>query len=98
MMNRALPLHWQASHHLFRMSRFDETCTALLDQLRLLKATPAAPISLYDIGVPLVAAGFTEDEIFHALLQLQHDKAIELIEGNRLRVTPGTPGAGAPSL
>jgi len=69
------------------MNRFDDTRAAIMDQLRLLKATPATPISLYDIDVPLDRAGFTQDEIVSALFQMQDDKDIELITGNRLRVT-----------
>jgi len=58
-----------------------------LDLLRTLEAKPSTPISLYDIGAPLVGAGFTQDEIVNVLFQMQDDKDIELIAGNRLRVT-----------
>ena len=68
------------------MSRHEQTKTAILDRLKELNVDPTNPISLYEIGVPLVSAGYTEDEIFHALNGLIDDRVVELISGNRLRV------------
>lgn len=45
-----------------------------------------AILDLYDIGQPLVAQGFTETEILDVLIKLTHQKVIELLPGNRLRV------------
>lgn len=69
------------------MTRLEDTRAAIVHQLSLLKAKADKPISLFDIGIPLSAAGFTLDEIVDALFQLQRDKDIELITGNHLRVT-----------
>ena len=41
-------------------------------------------INVYDIGVPLIAAGFTQDEIVEVLNALEQDKIITLSPGNRL--------------
>ncbi|WP_245494684.1 hypothetical protein [Rhizobium ruizarguesonis] len=45
------------------MSRFEETETALTDRLRALKMKPDMTVNLFDIGVPMNAAGFSQDEI-----------------------------------
>ncbi|AYG76798.1 MULTISPECIES: hypothetical protein [Rhizobium] len=67
------------------MSRFEETEIALTDKLRSLKLKPDMMINLFDIGVPLTAAGFTQDEIMAVLVALEQDKVIEFAPGNRLR-------------
>lgn len=41
-------------------------------------------INVFDIGVPLTATGFTQDEIMEALYALEQDKIIPLLPGNRL--------------
>jgi hypothetical protein len=66
------------------MSRFDETEAALIDRLRTLKAEPEKTINLFDIGVPMNVAGFTQDEIMAVLFALEQDKIIAFAPGNRL--------------
>ncbi|MEY9534700.1 hypothetical protein ABIA19_004553 [Sinorhizobium fredii] len=66
------------------MSRFTETETALFERLRALKALPDMSINVPDIGVPLTAAGFTQDDIVEVLYALEQDKIIALLPGNRL--------------
>ena len=63
-----------------------ETPDALLEQLRLLNARPDKPISMFDIGVPLIGLGYTQDQILTALFYLESKKTIELLPGNRLRL------------
>ena len=64
-----------------------ETIDALLEQLRSLDAKPDQPISImYDIGMPMIAAGYTQDQILNALFYLENKKTIELLPGNRLRL------------
>ncbi|WP_104668264.1 hypothetical protein [Ensifer adhaerens] len=66
------------------MSRFTETETALIERLLALKALQDMSINVFDIGVPLIAAGFTQDEIVEVLYALEQDKIITLLPGNRL--------------
>ena len=66
------------------MSRFDDTETALLERLRTMKAKPEMKINLFDIGVPLNASGFSQDEIMKVLFALEQDKIIAFASGNRL--------------
>ncbi|AGB73700.1 MULTISPECIES: hypothetical protein [Rhizobium] len=73
------------------MSRFEETEIALTDKLRSLKLKPDMMINLFDIGVPLTAAGFTQDEIMAVLVALEQDKIIEFAPGNRLRLLKRLP-------
>jgi hypothetical protein len=42
------------------------------------------PVSLYEIGAPLVAQGFTEDEISYTLYVVKDEGVLDLIQGNRL--------------
>ncbi|MGO7674853.1 hypothetical protein ACC685_33360 [Rhizobium ruizarguesonis] len=69
------------------MTRHDETKAAIVALLREIEADPAKPLSLYDIGVPLVPKGYTQDELVSALYALQAEGVISLIEGNRLQVS-----------
>ena len=62
--------------------RKQETRTALMALLPRAHAVR----NLYDIGQPLVAQGFTETEILDVLINLTHQKLIELLPGDRLRV------------
>ncbi len=55
-----------------------------MDLLRDLKVTPEKPLSLYDVGVPLVPRGYTQDELVDALFGLKSQGLIDLISGNRL--------------
>lgn len=73
------------------MSRFEDTETALLERLRALKAKPEMTINLFDIGVPLTAAGFTQDEIMAVLSALEQDKIVAYGRGNRLLILKELP-------
>lgn len=64
---------------------------AIVDLLRRMKATPEVPNSLYDIGVPLVDDGFSQNAILNGLYKLQSERIIELIDGNRLRLVKALP-------
>jgi hypothetical protein len=44
-----------------------EPTDALLEQLRLPNAKPDMPISMFDIGIPLIGLGYTQEEILNAL-------------------------------
>lgn len=54
---------------------------AILDQLADLPDV----ISMYAIGVPLVTAGYTQDELVSALYGLQREGRIEILAANGLR-------------
>lgn len=67
----------------------DQTVTAVLDLLRSLDAPVGAAISLYQVGVPLVAKGYSESELASAVDQLIHDRVIEMVPGtNAVRFRP----------
>ena len=68
------------------MAYQDDIQAVLIDLLVSLEADPAVPISLYEIGPPMVDRGHTEEEILNGLFDLQGRKVIELLSGNRLRV------------
>jgi len=53
-----------------------EMADAILEQLRLLHANPDRPISLYAIGVPLIGAGYSQDQILNALLYLESTRKL----------------------
>ncbi|UXT53234.1 hypothetical protein FY136_28655 (plasmid) [Agrobacterium tumefaciens] len=73
------------------MSRFVETETALLERLRALKAAPDMAINLFDIGVPMNAAGFSQEEIMAVLDALEQEKAVAYVPGNRLQILKALP-------
>ncbi|AYM66173.1 hypothetical protein G6L68_25145 [Agrobacterium fabrum] len=73
------------------MSRFEETETALIERLRALKAAPDVSINLFDIGVPMAAAGFTQEEIMQVLDALEQDKLVAYGPGNRLHILKPLP-------
>ncbi|NKK58815.1 hypothetical protein GFM44_23230 [Rhizobium leguminosarum bv. viciae] len=73
------------------MSRFEETEIALTKRLRALKIKPDTSVNVFDIGVPLNATGFTQDEIMAVLTALEQDKIIEFVPGNRLRLVKPLP-------
>lgn len=77
------------------MSRFTETEAAVLDRLRALKAKPDVTINLFDIGVPLSAAGFTQEEMISVLDALEQDKVIAYGPGNRISILKELPEASA---
>ena len=41
-------------------------------------------INVLDIGVPLTAVGFTQEEIMEVLNALEQDKTVTLLPGNRV--------------
>ncbi len=64
------------------ITRYQETRTAVMALLPRVNAV----LNLYDIGQPLIAQGFTETEILDILINLTHQRFIELLPGNQLRV------------
>lgn len=65
---------------------------ALIDVLRDINATPEQPIEMYAIGIPMVLERkFTEDDVYHALMWLQSQGVIKLMEGNRFSVVKALP-------
>ncbi|MBY5346024.1 hypothetical protein [Rhizobium leguminosarum] len=68
------------------MSRFAETETAVLGRLRALKAAPDVSINLHDLGSPMRAAGFSQDEVTAVLDALEQDKVLSYGPGNRLLI------------
>lgn len=75
------------------MSRFSETEAALLERLRAMKAKPEMSINVFDIGVPMIAAGFSQDEIMNVLLAFEQDRMIALVPGNRLLMLKELPAS-----
>jgi hypothetical protein len=73
------------------MSRFEETEIALLARLHALKAKPEMTINMFDIGVPMSAAGFSEVEIMAVLDALEQDKVVAYVPGNRLLILKELP-------
>lgn len=67
------------------MERDEQVRSALFDQLRAHDAAPDNPINLLTIGPALVYAGYSQEEIVHALFFLEAEKRIELLPGNRVR-------------
>jgi hypothetical protein len=51
----------------------------------LLDVKPDTPISIFEFGVPLIGAGYSQDEIPNGLFYLQSEKKIEMVTGNRKR-------------
>jgi hypothetical protein len=68
------------------VNRRETTRMAILDYLRSTKATPTAPLDLHHVTTSLVGSGFTQEEIVRALFSLYHDRVIELMDGNFVRV------------
>lgn len=73
------------------MSRFEDTEAALLERLRALKAKPEMTINLFEIGVPMSAAGFIQDEIMAVLDAFEMDRLIAYGPGNRLVILKELP-------
>jgi hypothetical protein len=63
-----------------------EAIEAVLEQLRALNAKPDTPISIFDIGIPMIGAGYSQDRILNALYYPESKKQIELLPGNRLKL------------
>jgi hypothetical protein len=66
------------------LTRSDEIKLAVIALLRSKGLEVNVPVSLYEIGAPLVAQGFTEDEILYALYAVKEQGVLDLIQGNRL--------------
>ncbi|WP_276118306.1 hypothetical protein [Pararhizobium qamdonense] len=64
---------------------------AIIELLHEIGATTAKPVSCFDIGVPLVAKGFTEMEVLNGLLRLQGEGLFDFVGGNRLRLVKALP-------
>lgn len=73
------------------MSRFEETEIALLARLHAMKAKPDMTINMFDIGIPLSAAGFTQEEIIAVLDALEQEKLVAYGPGNRLAILKELP-------
>ncbi|MBB3398783.1 hypothetical protein [Rhizobium sp. BK060] len=73
------------------MSRFEVAEAAVTEKLRALKLKPEMTINLFDLGVPLNAAGFSQEEIIAVLYALEQDKLLEFAPGNRLRLLKRLP-------
>jgi hypothetical protein len=65
------------------MNRYEEVWGDLIE---ILQGLGTEPTSLYAVGVPMVAKGFTQDEVLNVIMALEREKRIELLPGNRLRV------------
>jgi hypothetical protein len=72
--------------HRIDISRYDEITSALT---QVLEELGTEAIWLYAIGVPMVAQGFTQEEIVNVLISLNQDKVIELLPDNQVRVLSG---------
>ncbi|WP_112540874.1 hypothetical protein [Rhizobium sp. BE258] len=73
------------------MGRFEDTEAAITERLRAMKGNPDVTINLFELGVPLNAAGFTQDEITAVLEALEQDRIVEFAPGNRLRLIKPLP-------
>jgi hypothetical protein len=63
---------------------------AIIEVLRELDIQPSNNVSLFEIGTPLTAAGYDQDQILHGLFSLQRRKLIDL-HGNRLQLLQPVP-------
>jgi hypothetical protein len=67
---------------------------ALVEVLREMNATPGQPLDIYAVGIPMVMdRHFTQEETLDALVWLQSQGRIRLIDGNRLRLLKLLPDA-----
>ncbi len=53
--------------------------------------TPGVSISMFDIGVPLIAEGFSEEEIMSAVFALEEEERVAFVPGNRLQLLKPLP-------
>lgn len=65
------------------MAEDDDTRAALLALLKQLGLEPGVPLSLYEVGPPLVGQGISQDSIVDVLYSLKDEGVIDL-PGNRL--------------
>ncbi|SFB59704.1 hypothetical protein SAMN03159496_05589 [Rhizobium sp. NFR07] len=63
-----------------------DVTTAIIGRLRDIGAAPGKAVVMYEIGVPLVAAGYNQHEIANALFRLEKDGVIELMMSNALKL------------
>ncbi|PYE94026.1 hypothetical protein C8J35_11181 [Rhizobium sp. PP-F2F-G38] len=73
------------------MSRFEDIEAATLERLRALKAKPEMTINLIDMGAPLNAAGYSQEEVLQVLLAFEQEKLVALAPGNRLLILKDLP-------
>lgn len=73
------------------MSRFEEIEAATLERLRTLKAKPEMTINLLEVGVPLNAEGYSQEEILEVLLAFEQEKLVAFATGNRLLILKELP-------
>ena len=62
---------------------------AIVNLLRQINPTPHKPISLFQLGIPLIVEAeekFTQDEVLNGLYWLRSEKVIELPGNNTLRL------------
>jgi hypothetical protein len=59
---------------------------AVLGELAAVGASPNNPVNLYLVGPTLVARGLTQQQIVSALDMLVHEKRLEYVGGNRVRL------------
>jgi DNA-binding GntR family transcriptional regulator len=65
------------------MDEGDSTRAKLIELIKELRLEPGVPLSLYEIGPPLVGQGISQDSIVNALYALEDEGVIDLL-GNRL--------------
>jgi hypothetical protein len=68
------------------MHTYEEVKQAILDLLRELKLEPEKALSLYEIGIPLVPKGYSQDELVNALLSMDREGVIKLLPNNGMRL------------
>jgi len=73
------------------MGRFEDTEAAVTQRLRAMKIGPEMTANLLELGTPLNAAGYTQDEITAVLEALAQDRILEFAPGNRLRLLKRLP-------
>ncbi len=73
------------------MSRFEEIEAATLERLRALKAKPEMTFNLLEVGLPLSAEGYSQDEILEVLLAFEQEKLVAFATGKRLLILKELP-------
>lgn len=73
------------------MSRFDDIEAALLTRMRTLKAKPGMTLNLLDLGLPLNAAGYAQEDLIEVLIALEQEKIVAFGPGNRLLILKTLP-------
>lgn len=70
------------------MPSYEEIKTAILDILVAAEARDDKPLSMFEIGIPLVGTRrFTQDEVVNSLFTMQAQGFIKLLDGNRICIT-----------